>query len=130
MIAGPLTVDSRSGMDGVKYFVIEDLTGKVICDTINSEVVVVQEESDGDENATWVNRWDSRGKADMEFLAHAGNCYHAMLEALKAAEVILRLSNQDFSTNDMGKFRGITLRSTLREVQSALEIDARKDEIL
>ena len=52
--------------------------------------------------------------------AFLGNAARAMYEALKATEVILRLSNHDFGTNDMGKFRNITLRSTHREVLAAI----------
>jgi hypothetical protein len=49
-----------------------------------------------------------------------GNAAREMHEALMAAEVILRLSNHDFSTNDSGKFRNITLRSTHKEVLAAI----------
>lgn len=115
---GPLTVDSRNsgGDEAYKFFVIADLNNAIICDTFNSEVATIHTESDED----GVDRWDERGRVDMEFLARAGNSYWDMLEALKAAEVILRLYNQDFSTNDRGKFRNITLHSTHKEVLAAI----------
>lgn len=55
-----------------------------------------------------------------ERAVYLGNAAREMYEALRAAEAILRLSNNDFSTNDSGKFRNITLRSTHKEVLAAI----------
>ena len=55
-------------------------------------------------------------------LQHELRCEAAeeMYNALQAAEQILRRSPQ-ISTNDSGKFRGVTTSSALIEVQSALK---------
>ena len=122
---GPLSVDVRVDRGNADYFVITDLTGAVICDTFNSEVAVIEEETDGDENGIWINRWDSRGKADMKYLALAGNCYPVMVEALKAAQIMVNIMLEcwgDTSTNDNGKFRNITGSSVKREIENALKL--------
>lgn len=67
--------EERSG-----YAVIYDATGKIILDTMNSEVAEIHHGDDS--GPAW---WDETGRKDLLFVMRAANCHHALVAALKEA---------------------------------------------
>lgn len=65
------------------YGVLYDATGKIICDTMNSDVAEIHQNH---ELGAGLKYWDETGRVDLLFAMRAANCHHKMLAALKAAE--------------------------------------------
>lgn len=58
----PWEIDHRE-CEGVRYFVVTDVNGKVIFDTCNSEVAEIHEDFDED---GFRNQWDAKGEVDLK----------------------------------------------------------------
>jgi hypothetical protein len=66
--AMPVSADEINGECGhgsYRAFALFDANGKVICDTLNSDLILLDEDSYGDE----VVRWDETGRKNMEHIA-------------------------------------------------------------
>ena len=63
---GPWTVERRETGDSQQsdYYAIVDANGRVIMDTLNSEVQFIQEEAD----EHGAHRWDEQGRIDAELV--------------------------------------------------------------
>lgn len=78
----PWTFDLKKDANS-HYAIVLDADGNVIVDTFNSEVALIQEEHDADENGPTCYRWDARGKANAELIVRAVNRDAAFETALK-----------------------------------------------
>lgn len=73
-------ISEKDADDRRLYFTVVDANGKVIVDTLNSEVAVIEEDSDED----GVHRWDEQGRQDTEFIAKACNVHADLVAACEA----------------------------------------------
>jgi hypothetical protein len=70
---------------------ILDAKGRIIADTLNTDVAMIEEEWDDDYDpeaktgSSFRRQWDAQGKADMEFLAQAANHHEKLAFALEVA---------------------------------------------
>jgi hypothetical protein len=60
---------------------IRDAKGKIICDTLNSDVREIHTAHDGPS----VTYWDEQGRLDLRLAVHAVNCHAELLKALEDA---------------------------------------------
>lgn len=68
--------DISSGFDS---YSISIANGKIIADTTNSDLIIVEDESDDETRFTW----DTVGKANAEFIVRACNTHYKLLDACK-----------------------------------------------
>jgi hypothetical protein len=63
----------------VTTYAVVDGSGAVICETSNSDLTTVEEETDEDD----VNAWDAQGEANTAFIVKACNSHYELLERLR-----------------------------------------------
>lgn len=81
---GPYEVDSEEtcGAYGPhRYYKLLDADGKVIADTLNSEVACIEREDD--EDGCW--QWDEQGRVDLKAIAVACNAHATLVELARFA---------------------------------------------
>jgi hypothetical protein len=77
----PYEVDKVGGNVGGQhcdFWALKDANGKIIVDTLNSDVAVIREEPD----EGFVRRYDEQGLADLEFIKKACNHHQELFEIL------------------------------------------------
>ena len=68
-----------------KYYQVRDANGKIVCDTVNSEVAVIHEISDEDGG---VHRWDDQGRINTNLIASVHDLLEACEMAYRSARVV------------------------------------------
>lgn len=58
-----------------------DANGKIVCDTLNSDVVLLESAYDGPIR----NTWDENGRKNLLYAMHAVNCHAALVAACEMA---------------------------------------------
>lgn len=86
------------GPERSAYYVVKDDDGKIIFDSLNSDVQEIHEEADDGAMC----RWDEQARKDLGFACHAANNHQKMLAALKAVVAWAIRSNVICQPEDIG----------------------------
>lgn len=92
----PWEVDSEKDTDGPDrhtYYKMFGPDGKVLFDSLNTDVAYLHEEYDVDETGSWSNVWDEQSRANFALIAYAVNNFRA--ERLRAEQAEQNLAEAD-----------------------------------